>query len=180
VPDMLTYPDLTEVAAAHLRLVTSLHHLADTGVSDADRAPARLGSKVPIHIGDVVVLRTNNRWRRALVTELGCGGDPIMLRAAYLVPSALDAAQNTWTATSFPILADDYPRQQAIAAGRKYGNDVTASPQATRMAYRDAVLAQAIARGLPARPWAAVVAIQYVDRATTNVYVPADQNHNCR
>lgn len=181
MPDMLTtYPDLTEAAAAHLRLVISLHRLADSGVSDVDRAPARLGSRVPVHVGDVVVLRTNNRWRRALVTDLGCGGNPVMLRAAYLVPSALDAAQKTWTATSFQILNPEYPRRQAIAAGQKYGNDVTASPQAARMAYRDAVLAQAIAQGLPGRPWAAVVSIQYVDKATTHVYVPVDQRYNCR
>jgi len=180
MPDVLTYPDLTEVATAHLRLVTRLHRLADAGTSDTDRVPGRLGSNVPIHVGDVVVIRTNNRWRRAIVTELGCGGQPAMLRAAYLTPSALDAAQQHWTATSIPILAPDYPQRQAIAAGRQYGNDLTASPQAARMAYRGAVLTQAIARGLPQRPWAAIVPIQYADKATTSVYVAVDQSYNCR
>jgi hypothetical protein len=103
-----------------------------------------------------------------------------MLRVAYMTPTALDAAQRSWTATSIPILAEGYPQQQAVAAGRHYGNDVTASPQAALLAYRKAVLAQKVARELQIRPWAAVVDIQYADKYTDSVYLATDQAHNCR
>lgn len=177
--DLITYPDLTEVAEAHLRLMTSLDQLADRDGESARRQPSNRGDQTPIGRGDVVVVRASQRWRHGIVTELGVGGKPASLRVAYLIPTALDAAQRTWGAAGNPMLEEDYPRQQADIAAAEYRNDVTAGPEAARLAYHRAYLARVVAQRLTRRPWAAVVPVQYTDVFTTKVFLADDQTlHN--
>jgi hypothetical protein len=174
VPEPI-YPDLTDAAERHLRLVCSLDRLADAEGESAQRLAQRRGDTLLLHRGDVVLVAAARRWRHGIVTELGAG-HPCSVRVAYLAPTRLDAAQKTWTARSAPLLAPDYPGEAAAAARRRYGNDVTGAWQAGLAAYHEAVLTQTVAVRCARRPWAAVVPIQYVDIHTTNVYVSPNQD----
>lgn len=177
--DLMFHPDLTGAAEQHLRLVMALERLADMGGDPPGTEHAGRADLILVKPGDAVLIQRMRTWRAGIVVELGVKNDPRRLRVAWLAPSALDHAQQTWMSQAQQILQEDYPQQQAALAREKYEPDATATRQAGQQAHREAVFAQAVARGCLRRPWAAAVPIQYTELTTSEVYLYPDQTLAC-
>jgi hypothetical protein len=157
----------------HVLLICRLERLADLGLRA--QVPAVGVTCGACSEGEVVLVKAGGYWRYA-VAVLSSGQDAARrwVLAAYLSATALDAAQRTWGRTSREVLAVTYPEQASDRARREHPDPSTAD-DAGVLARKRAARAQAVARGCPRRPWAAVVPPRYVRRATDAVYRPVDQ-----
>lgn len=158
---------------AHLDLISTLEKLADRDGADDPREPNRRGDHCMIWVGNVVVVRAQGRWRYGVLT--GWASDQHRsLIVAYMTPASLDTAQLTWTRKSQEVLSEHYPAERAAAAAREAARGQRLSTderhEIARAAYREAELAQFVARHCTRRRWAAVVPVLTVTRPRDEVF----------